>query len=349
MALHGAQARAQRRRVRLQVGLLLLAACAPPAGPEPAIELRGSSMGTTYSIVLASLPKGLAADTLHAEIRGILEAANDQMSTYRASSELSRFNASSSTDWFRVSEGTRTVVAEALRIGRLSGGAFDVTVGPVVDLWGFGAAGPSAVAPTRERIDAALREIGYASLHVRPSPPAIRKERPELRVDLSGIAKGFAVDRIARHLEGAGVRNFLVELGGELRAHGSSPRGDPWRVAIEKPSPQGTTIQQVIRLENRALATSGDYRRYRVVNGARYSHIIDPRTGSPISHALASVSVVDASAMRADALATALMVLGPAEGLRVAERDGLAVLFLVKRGERFAEVSTPEFERYRLE
>ena len=181
---------------------------------------------------------------------------------------------------------------------------------------------------------------------MRHSPPALRKFRADAYVDLCGIAKGFALDKAAEYLRGRNIDNFLLEIGGELRASGHNPKGNPWRVGIEKPTVGDIAIQRVVRLENTAVATSGHYRNFFEQDGIRYSHIVDPRTGKPVTHGLASVSVIDPSTMRADALATALMVLGPEIGTQFARRKRLAVLFVVKVGDKFEEIVTPAFQRY---
>jgi len=315
--------------------LLLIVLLASPlagcSGPEP-WRLSGATMGTSYSIVVAAPPEGLSRERLAADIDAELRAVNRQMSTYRADSELSRFNRQTGADWFPVSAELVALVAEARRIGELSGGAFDVTVGPLVNLWGFG---PGQHAgrdkpPAQAEIDAALARSGAASLSLQRAPPALAKSQPELYVDLSAIAKGHGVDRVAALLEEVGILDYLVEIGGELRSRGQSPRGDAWRLAVEKPTRGERAVQQVIAVGDAAVATSGDYRNYFERDGVRYSHTIDPRDGRPIRHALASVTVVQPRAARADALATALLVMGPRDGLALAQRLQLPAYFVIK-------------------
>ena len=189
------------------------------------------------------------------------------------------------------------------------------------------------------------KRVGPGLVRVDETEQTLRKGHPETRCDLSGVAKGYAVDRIAEALRALGYRDFLVEIGGELRAHGSPLDGPDWRVAIEAPDPGARRIHRVIPLRDRALATSGDYRNFYERDGVRISHLIDPRSGRPISHVLASVSVVHAEAVWADAWATALMVLGPDEGWELARREGLAAHFIERDGEDgYRSWATPEFE-----
>lgn len=301
-------------------------------------------MGTGYSVKAVHVPPDVDTDQLKADVDAVLREVNDRMSTYDGNSELSRFNRSRSTDWVSVSSGLLSVVREALRVSYLSAGAFDVTVGPVVNLWGFGPGPGRDAIPSDAQIQAAVAKVGYDRLHVRGSPPAIRKDDPDLYVDLSAIAKGYGVDQVAACLESYGIQNYLVEVGGELRAKGNRGSGAPWRIGIERPTPTVRTVEEIINIREGAVATSGDYRNFFEVGGERFTHQIDPRTGRPITHNLASVTVISASAMHADAMATAFMILGPESGLQLAERENLAAFFLVKNGKSFRERSTSAFQ-----
>lgn len=318
---------------------------APGEGP---VTLTGTTMGTTYMVRIAQMPPRIGVAGVHSRVERLLASIDRQMSTYRPDSEISRFNASRSTDWVDVSRDTALVVAAALRTSRLSGGAFDMTVAPLVDLWGFGATPPSERYPAAQAIAAARGRVGYSHLEVRRKTPALRKQRSDIHVDLSAIAKGFGVDKVAQYLNDRGIPAYLVEIGGEMRAHGRKKHGQPWTVAIESPSPEPLRAAAVVRLDDAAIATSGDYRNYFDRAGTRYSHVIDPRTGTPIKHALVSVAVVDRSAMRADALATALLVLGPENGLQLAVEQQIAALFIVRRENGFAELRTAELERIEM-
>lgn len=328
--------------------MLLLAACGDPAAGTEPIVISGPTMGTTYAVKVYGGAAKVDADALEAEIDALLEGINNQMSTWRDDSELSRFNTFTGADWFPVSAQTARVVEAAAAISDLSGGAFDVTVGPIVNLWGFGPERGNDEAPSQQQIDHALERIGYQQLAVRSSPPALRKQRPDLYVDLSAIAKGFAVDEVARLLDAHDISSYLVEIGGELRARGSKPGGSPWKVAIERPLSGERAVQAVVALRDRAIATSGDYRNFMEQDGKRYSHTINPRSGRPITHGLASVSVIAASAMRADALATAIMVLGPDEGYRLSLEQAFAVQLIVRSADELRVLATPQFENHLL-
>lgn len=326
--------------------LLLLAACGDSADRNRPIAITGPTMGTTYAVKLYASAVDVGA--LQEQIDARLARINALMSTWRADSELSRFNSSREVGWFPVSAETAFVVEAAADISALSDGAFDVTVGPVVNLWGFGPERDKVEVPADDAIDLAMQRVGYRQLDVRTSPAALRKRRPDMYVDLSAIAKGFAVDELARLLDERDIPSYLVEIGGELRAGGPKPDATPWKVAIERPVAGERSVQAVVALRTEAIATSGDYRNFVEKNGIRYSHTIDPHTGRPIGHGLASVSVIAASAMRADGLATAIMVLGPEKGLRLALRESLAVQLIVASTDGFRVLATPEFKAYVL-
>lgn len=332
-------------RIRL-VPLIALALLGGCGGPDRGaiLELQGRTMGTSYSVQVASPPPDLDPESLRQSIAAELARVNAQMSTYAPDSNLSRFNRSDSTDWIAVPSELAEVVTEAQRVSRLSDGAFDVTVGRLVNLWGFGPERHPGRVPAPETIARGLARTGYHKLSVRSAPPALRKSQPGLSVDLSAIAKGYAVDCLARLLDQRGLGNYLVEVGGELRASGQHPER-PWRVAIERPESHERAVFRVLALHDIGMATSGDYRNFFEQDGVFYSHTINPRSGRPVDHRLASVTVLDASCMRADALATALLVLGPTRGLALAEEQGIAA-FLIERleaGDR-ARASTA-FER----
>ena len=322
---------------------LLLTTCSPEPPLPRVLDFSGTIMGTGYRITAVDVPEYLDRNALNAGILRAMESVNDAMSTYQEDSELSRFNRSRDTDWVAASPGLVAVLQDARRISELSAGAFDVTVGPLVNLWGFGPDPRDEQVPDERDIRTAMAKVGYRHVEVRDTPPAIKKSNSDLYIDLSAIAKGYAVDQVCDFLESQDIQNYLVDLGGDLRAKGHNTQRMRWRIGIEKPVPGERSIQQTVQLSDLALATSGNYRNYFEKDGKRYSHTIDPRTGRPIEHNLASASVAAATAMRADALATALMVLGRAQGLQLAEELDLAVLLIVKQENGYTERYTRKF------
>lgn len=330
----------RRARVLLPIFMLLLLALTLRrlSAPEPdsLSELSGSTMGTTWAVKVRA-PEASAGEIsrLREAIRGRLDLIDSLMSSYHSESEISRFNRFASTEPFPLSQATLEVLALAQEVSELSGGAFDVTVGPLVSAWGFGVASTGASeapppAPTAGELASVRERVGYGLLDLELATGRISKAHPEVECDLSAIAKGYAVDQLVAALRDLGYRDFLVEVGGELAARGRRPDGTRWRVAIERPDALGRSIYAVVGLEDQAMATSGDYRNFYQRDGVRLSHLIDPRVGRPIAHRLASVSVVDPSAARADALATALSVLGPVDGPALAEREGIPAYFILR-------------------
>ncbi|HEY6642535.1 FAD:protein FMN transferase [Povalibacter sp.] len=322
--------------------LVVLAGCA--RSPE-LIVLSGPTMGTTYSIkVVASSSTDRAL--LQATIDQVLSDIDRQMSGYRADSEISRFNRSRSTDWFDVSPDVAKAVAAAARVSELSQGALDITIAPLVNLWGMGPDGELRELPGTQQIEQARAVVGYRRLEVRGEPAALRKELPGLTVDLNAVASGYAVDLIAARFTALGLANFMIDIGGEVRAHGRNAQNESWRIAIERPVDAEPEPYAIVKLDDTAVTTSGEYRHYVMRDGHRYSHTIDPRTGRPVEHKLASVVVVTAAAVDADAWTTALNVLGEEAGYRLATERGIAAMFIVAAGQGFEYRMTDGFERY---
>lgn len=322
---------------------LFLGACGEKNETLLQLEQSGSTMGTTFSVSIA-LPSGQAASFgLEGEIIQALARIEQSMSTYIADSELSRFNESASTDWQSVSAELCAAIEQSLQLGDLTNGAFDITVGPLVNLWGFGPDGVIQQPPAKADLDDALKHTGYGKLDSDCANSSLRKTDASLYVDLSAYAKGFAVDRLAELLNQNRIDNYLVEIGGEIRAQGHNSGGDSWRIAIEKPADTNRSVQTIIELANKAVATSGDYRNFFEYENNRYSHTIDPRTGHPVKHQLASVSVVTGQAAWADALATAMLVMGPIEGPKFAERNTISALFLVHEASGINEIMSGDF------
>lgn len=334
--------------------LAALLACLPGCTRTPespgAILLDGETMGTTWSVKI--VPEGGGAidaarrEELRRLVQGRLDEVNAKMSTYSPESELSRLNAWPESAPFSLSRETVEVLSIASEVAEKTGGAFDVTVGPLVDAWGFGP-GLRTGTPPDEATIAALREgVGFRLLEISAGDSTVRKARPEVRCDLSAVAKGYAVDRVADALESLGIGRYMVEVGGEIRTRGTNDRGVPWRIAIEKPDPLGRSIERIVPLSGLSMATSGDYRNFFEREGRMYSHLIDPRTGRPVAHALASVTVVHERCALADAYATAILVLGPEEGYRFSVEEGIAALLIERDAAGgVAEKETPAFEK----
>jgi len=330
-----------------QIGLVSLCLALLGCGaPDPnVVELTGSTMGTSYSIKLAA-PQGPAGlGLLHQQIEALLSDINRQMSTYIPDSDLSRFNRSQSTEWQSVPSALVDLVEQARRVSDDSDGMYDITVGPLVELWGFGPGATGNTPPGAHEIAAVLPSIGYRKLYSRHTPPALRKTVADLQADLSSIAKGWAVDRLADLLIDAGYTSFLVEIGGEVYAQGQKRSGHAWRIAIEQPLYDHRAVHRVIELNDMALATSGDYRNYFSTDGQRYSHTIDPGSGHAVQHSLAAVTVLADNCTTADAWATALMALGSTRGLAVAESQQIMALFLIRNNRGFEERTSPALAR----
>ncbi len=321
--------------------LLLLAGCEQP--PQQ-VHLSGPTMGTSYNIKYLQQDGLPSSDDLHKEIDRLLEEVNDQMSTYRKDSELSRFNQYQGIDPFEVSNQTATVVKEAIRLNGLTEGALDVTVGPLVNLWGFGPEARPEVVPTDAEL--AERKANTGIHHLSVEGNKLSKDLPHLYVDLSTIAKGWGIDVVANYIESQGIHNYMVEVGGEIRLKGLNRDGVPWRIAVEKPTVDERSIQEIIEPGDMAIATSGDYRNYFERDGVRYSHIINPQTGRPIHNRVVSVTVLDKSCMTADGLATGLMVLGDEKGIEIAEQNHIPVFMIVKTDDGFKEIASSAFKPY---
>lgn len=312
----------------------------------PELVLCGPTMGTTYTVKVAAPPATPDGGMVRGSIDEVLARVDRAMSGYREDSEVARFNASASTDWFEVSADLAAVVQASLDISEASGGAFDITVAPLVAAWGFGPAGEPGTLPGAELIAHIDATVGYRKLHVRADPPALRKDVAQLAIDLNGIAPGFAVDLLADRLQSMQIENFMIDIGGEIRAHGRNARGELWHIAIEHPVDTDRTPYGSVRLDNAAVATSGEYRHYYVRNGRRYSHTIDPRTARPLDREPGSVVVIARASMHSDAWATALNVLGAHEGYALAAQRHMPVLFIEREAGQWRSRATPEFAAY---
>lgn len=318
--------------------VLLTVSCSDPSAPV--VHLRGETMGTTYNIKYVVGPEGKLG-SLKDQVDERLAQINLLMSTYDPTSELSRFNQNRYTDPFPISAQTRVVIEEAMRLGELSNGVLDVTVGPLVNLWGFGPNKRPEKTPSDEDITAVRDYVGLNKLQL--TSQGLVKHHPMIYVDLSTIAKGYGVDQLAQLLENKGLENYLVEIGGEMRVKGHRGNGEDWLIAIEKPITTERAVQKIVSIGTNAIATSGDYRNYYEQDGFRYSHLIDPRTGKPIKHNLVSVTVVHPSSMTADGWATAFMIMGWEQAKLLAERENLAVYLIRRTGKEFEEFTSSKF------
>jgi thiamine biosynthesis lipoprotein len=315
------------------------------AGRAEVLRLAGATMGTTFGVRIAGGPFAAGFEReAHAAVSAAFAGVVGRMSGYDPGSEVARLNRHAATTPFALSGQTVAVLERAQQIARASGGAFDVTVAPLVGAWGFGAAAaPRSGLPDARSL---ASPVGWRGLALDPGTRLARKADPALQVDLSGIAKGHGVDRAAQALADLGARHFMVEAGGEIRTRGRNGQGLPWRIAIERPDAWPQQVQRVLALSDASIATSGDYRNFWEHAGRRIHHGIDPRTRAPSDHRLASVSVLHEECMAADAWATALFVLGPERGRELAEAERLSALFIVReRGGALREFGSTAFQR----
>lgn len=319
-----------------------LIACSNP--PAPMEKLHGYTMGTSYNVQWPSLAS-IDAKQTQIEIDQILLMVNQQMSTYQKDSELSIFNRTQPPAKQNVSPELFDVLQQALSLYELTGGYFDISVGPVVNLWGFGPDKMPTQLPSSSQMAAAQENIGLDVIALGELSVTKAAQR---YLDLSAIAKGYAVDLVADLLESKHVEHYLVEIGGEMRVKGHKLDQKPWRVAVEKPTVDQRSVQKIIEMKTGAIATSGDYRNYFEMNGQQYSHTIDPFTAKPVKHTLASVTVIDAKCARADALATAMLVMGAEKAKDFARQHDIRAYLIERSPEGFKEYSTPAFARWQI-
>ncbi|WP_218184739.1 FAD:protein FMN transferase [Luteibacter sp. UNCMF366Tsu5.1] len=308
----------------------------------------GETMGTTWSANVV-LPEGANGAAIQQGIQAELDTVVAQMSTYDDASDLSRFNRAPAGTWHTLPPEFFAVLRHALALARDTGGAYDPTVGPLVNLWGFGPGERRRETPSAAALNAARARVGWQRIRLDEATQSAFQPGG-VYVDLSSVAKGFGVDQVAAFLDRAGASAYLVEVGGELRAHGRKPDGSPWRVGVERPGAAAGAVQRqdelerVVVLDEKTIATSGDYRHFFEDGGRFFSHHIDPRTGTPVAHRVASVSIVADDGLHADPLGTAMMVLGPEQGLAYAKRHGIAVLFILHGDDgRLEERMSPAF------
>jgi len=319
-------------------------------GSAQLFELTGRTMGTTYSIKLVEFPEGLTPEYFSESIDTLLYRLDKElMSTYAPDSELSQLNAAKVGLPVTVSRELITVLGLAETLSELTDGAFDVTVGPLVNRWGFGPTKRRTELPSESELAALLSRVDYRNIYLDTEASQVTK-LADVTIDLSGIAKGYGVDQVAQFFDDSGVQSYFVEIGGELRIKGYKPGQQSWVPAIEKPVDTAPQVHSIFYAngESIAVAGSGDYRNYFDQDGVHYSHEIDPETGRPVTHNLAAVYVIDSLAARADGLATAFMVMGEEAAFALAQSEGLAVYFVSKRVDKdgFRDRYTTEFEHY---
>ncbi|MEM6638778.1 MAG: FAD:protein FMN transferase [Pseudomonadota bacterium] len=343
---------ARRYGAALAVALAAVTGLLSCSSNERTKTLRGPAMGSTFSVTVVDAPRDLSMRSIERAIADILATINSRFSNWDPDSEISMFNRQAAVDPLILSPAWRDLLDTADEIHLASEGTFDLTLGPLVELWGFGAPGPRRRAPADSLILDALQHIGQRRVLKRSQDGStLIKVDPKATLYVAGIAKGTGIDAIAAELTHLGVQNFMVEIGGDLVVSGNGPSGAGWRIAVEKPVPGIREVEEIIVISDVGVATSGDYRNYFEENGVRYSHILDGRTGRPVTHRTASVTVVAQDGATADAWATALLAMGRERGLKLAETMGLAALFIDKSTQdetfSFERYASPAFEIYR--
>lgn len=302
---------------------LALAACKPG---DTLFEISGLTMGTTFTVVAKDHSRKLDEAEVRAAISRALSDVNTSMSNWDSASEISRFNANLHTESVALSADLAEVMEAAQAVNAASDGRFDTTMGPLIELWGFGAEGTRSV-PTGTELARARTRAGHDNT-LSVAGGAMRKMQPDAQVYLAAIGKGYGADKVGRALESLGITDYMVEIGGDLYASGRNPSGLPWQIGVETPDATNRSVMDVVGISGHGLASSGDYRNYFEEDGQRYTHVIDPATGRPIEHKTASATVLADNAMLADAWATAMLILGRERGLEIAEAQNLAVLFV---------------------
>lgn len=322
------------------LAILLLTACQPDAE----LQLSGSIQGTTYH--LKAVTRGVVVDRkqLQADVEAVFRLVDEQLSNWREDSVISRFNRQKTTDWQPVTPSIVQLIAVAQDIHAKTQGCYDLTVKPLFELWGF--TRHEQTVPDASAIRAVMTHVGMDKLELDAANHRLRKQDPELQVSLDSIAQGYTVAVLAQALENRGITDYLAEVGGEMKVRGSKADGTPWRVAIEKPTPMAREVQRILELHEAsgvAVMTSGTYRNFFEAGGQRYSHILDPRTGRPVTHRLLSTTVLDENPTLADAWSTALLCVGEVEGARLAESEGLKALFIYGEDGQLRESMSSHF------
>ena len=333
------------RQILLPLLCSILVGC---DGSSPAEQVfQGKTMGTVWRVTASGLTSEQAKQLPHL-IQQRLDADDQELSTWKKDSWLSHFNQNPSVEPQPISDNVAAIISSSLYVGRMTEGAMDITVGPLVNLWGFGPHAIPTRTPSVSQINAAKKRVGlpHLTLSETVNGNTLRKDIPDLYVDLSTVGEGFAADHLARLMEQQGVRNYLVSVGGALISRGQHLQGQSWRVAVQKPTDKMNQAQVVVDLQGHGISTSGDYRNYYELEGKRISHIIDPSTGHPIEHHLVSATVIATTALEADAWDTGLMVLGTEKAKALAIRLNLAVYLITKQGDQLVGWASPTFKTF---
>ncbi|EPT9139512.1 TPA: FAD:protein FMN transferase ApbE [Klebsiella michiganensis] len=338
-------------RAALFGACVLLSGCDSATTPQTpksaATVLEGKTMGTFWRVSVINVDEA-KAEALRQKVQAQLDADDRLLSTWKNDSALMRFNHSPGTSPWPVNEAMADIVTMSLRIGAKTQGAMDITVGPLVNLWGFGPDKQPVKTPDAQQIAAAKARSGLQHLTVinQAGKQFLQKDIPDLFVDLSTVGEGYAADHLARLMEQEGISRYLVSVGGALASRGMNAEGQPWRVAIQKPTDRENAVQAIVDINGHGISTSGSYRNYYELDGKRISHVIDPQTGRPIDHKLVSVTVIAPTALEADGWDTGLMVLGPEKARDVVREQGLAVYMIIKEGDGFKTWMSPQFRTF---
>ncbi|QXI55260.1 FAD:protein FMN transferase [Pseudomonas alvandae] len=325
------------------IGLVMLAGVLSACGNGDTLErFDGPTMGSRYSIQYVRHIATPGPKTVQDEVEQILAEVDRQLSTYRSDSDIERFNALPADSCQAMTGPVLELIRAGEQLSSQSDGAFDLTVEPLLNLWGFGPQSREEQVPSAEALAEARQRVGHG--HLRIEGDRLCKDAA-VEVDFNSIAAGYAVDRIAARLQALGIDSYLAEATGELKAVGHKPDGSPWRIALEEPRDDRQVAERVIEINGYGVSTSGDYRKYFEQGGKRYSHTFDARTGAPVLHNLASVTVIHPSAMMADGLSTLLLILGPEQAWDYAQKHGIGVFFVLRDGERFVSRTNDIFER----
>ncbi len=329
----------------LVLGALVLVGCAEekPADDEMVTELEGTVFGTFFHITLPGEWPEVELEAIRDDVRQALDHVDSRMSTYREDSDLNRLNQAPEGEWVELPESVLELMRISREVADHTRGGFDITVGGLVNLWGFGPEGRPTRIPDTADLEQALAATGIGRLELDTESRRARRQA-DFFVDLSGIAKGHGVDAVGQVLEQHGVAHFLINIGGDVLAGGRRSAQRPWRIGVEQPDRGDVPL--AVPLENMAVTTSGDYRNFFEHNGERFSHIIDPRTGRPVAHGLASVTVLHPSTTWADAYATGLLVLGPGQAMAVAEEHGLKIILITRSDDGFRTEKSPAMRAY---